>query len=118
MSNEKLITMQFSLNLRKILENRGLTQKELADKMGISKTAVNQWTQGKKMPRMGKIDMICKALGVERGALIENLPDLPSKHPTLTYDECQIIDAYRTMDRVHKEVIKEMAVSFGKENEQ
>ena len=36
MSNEKLITMQFSLNLRKILGNRGLTQKELADKMGIS----------------------------------------------------------------------------------
>ena len=33
MSNEKLITMQF---LRKILENRGLTQRELADKMGIS----------------------------------------------------------------------------------
>ena len=46
MSNEKLITMQFSMNLRQILENRGLTQKELADKMGISKTAVNQWTQG------------------------------------------------------------------------
>ena len=56
MSNEKLITMQFSMNLRQILENRGLTQKELADKMGISKTAVNQWAKGKKMPRMGKID--------------------------------------------------------------
>ena len=112
MLNDKLITKQFGENLSRILENRGMTQKDLALRLAIAPSAVNAWVKCKKMPRMSKIDKICEILGVERGALIQNLPNLPTNYPNLTYEEGKIIDAYRCMDRQHQIVVREIMGTF------
>ena len=62
----------FSRNLRKILEEKEVSQRELAKRLDITPQAVNDWCQGKSMPRMRKIDQICRCLNVTRSDLLED----------------------------------------------
>jgi len=43
----------FSSNLNRLMEQRGLTVSELSDKTNIAYSTVNDWKNGKKMPRGG-----------------------------------------------------------------
>lgn len=52
------------------LKNR--TQLDLAEYMNVSHAAVSNWCRGEKMPRMKKIDMICKYFGISHFNLMEN----------------------------------------------
>nr|DAS24862.1 MAG TPA: Repressor protein CI [Caudoviricetes sp.] len=63
----------FSTNLKKMLKERGKTQLELAEFVGVSDASVNNWVNGIKLPRMDKVDKICKFLNVKRSDLIEPL---------------------------------------------
>ena len=63
----------FSTNLKEMLKERGKTQLELAEFVGVSDASVNNWVNGIKLPRMDKVDKICKFLNVKRSDLIEPL---------------------------------------------
>ncbi|WP_405501815.1 helix-turn-helix transcriptional regulator [Streptomyces niveus] len=47
-----------------MLEQRGLTQKQLAATLGVTPAAVNAWAHGRSEPRYEKIAAIAEALGV------------------------------------------------------
>lgn len=49
---------------------RGLSQQELADKLGVVQSAVNQWEHGKRYPRLDKLEYIAKALNITTERLI------------------------------------------------
>ena len=57
-------------NISNLLIERDKTQQELADAIGVSKSTVSTWTNGKRIPRMDKVDAMCKYFGVERSAII------------------------------------------------
>ena len=61
----------FSTNLKEMLKERGKTQLELAEFVGVSDASVNNWVNGIKLPRMDKVDKICKFLNIKRSDLIE-----------------------------------------------
>lgn len=61
----------FSKNLKQILKEQGKTQLELANFVGVSDASVNNWVNGIKLPRMDKVDKICKFLNINRSTLIE-----------------------------------------------
>ena len=48
----------------------GLTQKELADKLGISDKTVSKWETGKGMPDISSIPELCKILNVSINELL------------------------------------------------
>ena len=52
------------------MERKGISQVELAEALGVSQQAVSGWCSGNKMPRMDKIDSICKYFGISRNALM------------------------------------------------
>ena len=56
----------FAKTLKVLLEQKNKTQRDLADYLGVSETAVSKWVSGGSMPRMDKIDAICEYLGVSR----------------------------------------------------
>ena len=68
----------FSENLRKQIEMRGLTQKEVADGIGESVQTVSAWACAKSLPRMGKIQRLADYFGVEKSDLIDEKPEAPS----------------------------------------
>lgn len=56
--------MTIGENIRKIRKEKGMTQSELAKKIGISYQQIGQYEQGKRNPKIETIDKIATALGV------------------------------------------------------
>jgi len=50
--------------IRELREKRGLTQKELAEKVLVSGKAVSKWETGKGLPDISLLEDLAKALGV------------------------------------------------------
>lgn len=61
----------FQDNLSRLLSEKNVTQKDLAQYMVVSAPTVNDWVKGRKIPRMDKIDKLCIFFGVNRSDLIE-----------------------------------------------
>ena len=58
--------MTFSERLRQLRLDSGLTQKQLADKSGISQSAIGHWESGARPggPSVSQLFLLCDALGV------------------------------------------------------
>lgn len=50
--------------IAQIREQRGMTQSDLAEKLGVDKTAVSHWENGVSNPSSDRIPMIASALDV------------------------------------------------------
>ena len=61
----------FAKNLRKYMENRGISQKELAEIIGVSPPTMNDWLQAKKYPRIDKIEKLANYFCILKSDLIE-----------------------------------------------
>lgn len=61
----------FAKNLRYYMELRGKSQKELAEIVGVSAPTMNDWIQGKKFPRIDKIEILANYFGILKSDLIE-----------------------------------------------
>ena len=65
MDNEKI--GKFIVSCRK---NKKITQKQLADKLGISDRAVSKWERGLNMPDVSLFEPLCKELDISINELI------------------------------------------------
>ena len=61
----------FSKRLRYYLNQYGMTQAELAKKLGVGTTSVYNWCNGIKTPRMDKVDAMCDLFHCKRSDLME-----------------------------------------------
>lgn len=61
----------FAKNLRKERKSKGMTQLELAGKVGVSQTTVSQWESTEKYPTLDKIYDIANALKISVSALVD-----------------------------------------------
>ena len=68
--NYKEFNEVFSQNLRNLMYKKDISQRQLANMIGVSSTIVSDWYNGKKTPRMDKIDAMCKVLNCQRTDLI------------------------------------------------
>ena len=55
--------MSFGENLRTLIEERDMTQKDLAEAIGISRQTINAIEQGEYNPSIKLCRAICRALG-------------------------------------------------------
>ena len=58
-------------NLRRIMVERDKTQADIVNALGYSKQAVSAWMNGKRTPKMDKIDALCKYLNCKRSDIME-----------------------------------------------
>lgn len=54
----------FSDRLKKILEEKDITQAQLAKMTGITQSSISDWLRGRYAPKQDKIDLIARALNV------------------------------------------------------
>ena len=64
------IRITFGKHLRKLREERGLTQEELADKAGMHFTYIGQIERGLRNPSLINLQKIAKALNINGGELL------------------------------------------------
>lgn len=59
-------------NIRRYRENIGITQTELAKRIGKTRSVVSQYESGKIRPRMGTVEDLASALGVRKSDLVDD----------------------------------------------
>lgn len=64
--------MTINEKLYKIRTDLGLSQKDFADKVGTSQSAINYWENGKRQPRMAQIKKIASAFKLPLYALTDD----------------------------------------------
>lgn len=60
-----------TVNIKKAREKAGLTQQELADKLGVGQSAVAMWESQKALPRTDKLPVLAKVLKCSVSALLK-----------------------------------------------
>ena len=68
----------FSSNLNRILAESGKSQKEVADRIGVSPQTFNTWCRGIALPRMGKVQALADYFGIQKSDLLEEYEEKPS----------------------------------------
>lgn len=73
----------FTSNLNRYLEQSNKSQKEVADKIGVSPQTFNTWCKGIAIPRMGKIQALADYFRINKSDLI----DEHTTNDPKTYDD-------------------------------
>ena len=61
----------FAKNLRNYMERKGVSQRELAETVGVSAPTLNEWIKAKKYPRIDKVERLANYFGCLKSDLIE-----------------------------------------------
>lgn len=61
----------FSKNLKYYMEKKNITQKEMAEIVGVATSTFNDWMKAKKYPRIDKIEIMANHFGILKSDLIE-----------------------------------------------
>lgn len=91
---------EIGARIRKYREMSGFSQKELAQKIGVSNSRVSNWEQGINRPDADILADICKALNVSPSELL----DVRLSPEDLSEQERKVIMAYRTKPDLRKAV--------------
>ena len=62
----------FGCNLRKYVEQSGKLGKDVAAAVGVSPATFSEWMNGKKYPRIDKIEMLANFFHIQKSDLIED----------------------------------------------
>lgn len=62
----------FAKNLKKYMQLNGKTRNEVCQALGLKYTTFADWVNGKKYPRMDKIEMLANYFGIKKSDLIED----------------------------------------------
>ncbi len=68
--NDDEIKKKFGRHLRKLREDRGWTQEDLADKAGMHFTYIGQIERGLRNPSLVNLERLAKALKIDAGKLL------------------------------------------------
>jgi transcriptional regulator with XRE-family HTH domain len=62
----------FANNLKKYMELNGKSRREMCAALGYSYFTFSDWVNGKKMPRMDKVEQLANYFGILKSDLIED----------------------------------------------
>lgn len=89
--------MEFKDRFKKLRLESGLTQEELAEKIGLSKTAVSAYERGVSKPRFDAIDSLAEFFNVSINYLLGNTNER-SPYPKMTEEEQNRLGAEDSLD--------------------
>lgn len=62
--------MKFAVNLKTLRHDAGLTQRSLAEKSGLTRSAISMYESGLREPNFEDLDSLADALDVDIGSLV------------------------------------------------
>ena len=86
--------------IRKYREDRKLSQKDLADMIGVSNSSISNWEKGINRPDADMLADLCRALKVSPSELL----DVRLSTDELNDQERKVIQAYRTKTELQQAV--------------
>ena len=103
----------FSINLKRLMDKKKVTRKDIADFLGISYFTVSDWVNGKKYPRMDKVELLANYFGVLKSDLIEIKDDMDAraiepKQIALAEHEEILLNALRKVPEDKREMVTQV----------
>ena len=104
--------------IKKIRLEKGLTQKQLAEKCGLFDSTIRKYESGRQNPKIGTVEKIANALGVETSELLYEQSELIAQmkrmfdvHDVLNSTKAafnlNVIDSMNNMFNNHPELLQE-----------
>lgn len=99
---------QLSINIKKLRENYGYSQPDLAKRLGISRSAISMYENGNREPDLEVLEAMCDIFNVDLNyltgvsATTSVIPDIDF---FLNDEERKIILAYRKADEIGKQMV-------------
>ena len=66
--------MSVGTNIKQLRDRAGMTQEELADKLGVARSTVTQWENGWSNPRMGMVQKLAGVFHVTSSDIVSDEP--------------------------------------------
>lgn len=93
------IKLKFAQNLKNIMQKRNKTQSDLVKDLSFRQATVSDWLNGKKYPRMDKVEKLANYLGVSINELLmQSVSEPPIPEIQLTDQEKSMIKKYRQLN--------------------
>jgi transcriptional regulator with XRE-family HTH domain len=91
------------------MELKGVSRNDICNALGISYFTVSDWVNGKKYPRMDKVEMLANYFGIQKSDLIEDQQekDTPDEIK-LTEGEKMLLDLFRLIPEQNQAMVLEM----------
>ena len=104
----------FAKNLSYYLSINGKSQKEMAEYLGVAQSTFNEWANGKKYPRIDKIEKLANYFGILKSDLIEekDAKENTTSEPKLTKDEQALLDLFRLIPKDQQRVLLDLGKMY------
>ena len=102
MDNKNVI----SSNIKRDMEVKGKSRNDISEALGISYFTVSDWVNGKKYPRMDKVEMLANYFGIQKSDLIEIKVEKTSPvEPELSEGEKMLLDLFRQVPEGQQQLV-------------
>ena len=96
----------FASNLKRYMEVKRKTRNDISEALGISYFTVSDWVNGKKYPRMDKVEMLANYFGIQKSDLIEDKDEnISPEEPKLTEGEKAILELFRRVPEDQQQLV-------------
>lgn len=105
----------FRIRLKELREQFKLSQAALADKIGVSQSAVGMWESGRNMPESTKLEALANLFQVStdfllgRDVIDEPQKEKPVENDGLDMDEAKLLALFRQLNTEGRERLLENA---------
>ncbi len=101
----------FAKNLKKQMELKDVSRKDLSETLGISYFTITAWVNGTKYPRMDKVEMLANYFGIQKSDLIEDKTAEEKEIPgeiVLAEEEKMLLNLFRQVPEQNQAMVLEM----------
>jgi len=123
MTNNEVQAFQdiFVKKLKILLDKNNITQRELAETIGISESTVGKWLLKKAIPRMGIIEKLSSVFSVPKSYFFDEKENRQSYYlddnvakiaKSLSKDEISLIEDFRNLNKKGQRIASDAVKSF------
>lgn len=98
----------FARNLTMYLHRSGKSQREMAEIVGVSSSTFNDWANGRKYPRIDKIEFMANFFGIKKSDLIEEHKENSPDELQLTEGEQAMLELFRLIPKDRQQLVLQM----------
>lgn len=98
----------FASNLKKYMKMNAKSRNDISEALGISYFTVSDWVNGKKYPRMDKVEMLANYFGIQKSDLIEKQEEKSPEELTLSEGEKIMLDLFRRVPNDKQQLVIQM----------